>query len=405
MNAVTPTENPIGKFRAQLEQRLDTFAEALPPQITPQRFKSIIMWAVTADPGLLAADRVSLFEACLAAANDGLLPDKKEGALVIYNTKVKEDGKEFWIKKVQWMPMIRGIFARLYNTGMVKTAKVEIVYGGDRFRSWTDDAGDHIEYEEGDEQDRDLIRNAFALVVMKDSAGGGVWVQTMKPADIEKIRSKSKKSDSGPWADWWEEMAKKSVFRRLAKRLPMAREIDQVVSRDDYMYDALDAGEYHGIERARAPIPPRPPAAMLGAPTARPMPMDTGRTTREADTIDGDVVDEKPAQSKAAPDKAKPQEQKNSEPTASPGSDSGDGAAAEKPSPGATPQAPAQPGDGDFSREEQIAKSRADGAEAKKAGRVRKSMPAEYRKDPDLSEAWLTGHETGEAERQPGEEG
>lgn len=191
-----PAENQIGKFRAQLEQRLATFAEALPPQISPQRFKSIVMWAVTADPGLLAADRVSLFEACLAAANDGLLPDKKEGALVIYNTKVKEDGKEFWIKKVQWMPMIRGLFTKLYNTGQVKSAKVEVVYGGDRFRAWTDDAGDHLDYEEaGDEQDRDIIRNAFALVVMKD---GGVFVQTMKPADIEKIRAKSKNSNSGP---------------------------------------------------------------------------------------------------------------------------------------------------------------------------------------------------------------
>jgi recombination protein RecT len=258
---------PIATFRQQLEQRLATFAEALPPHISPERFKSVVAWAVTADPALLAADRVSLFEACLAAANDGLLPDKKQGALVVYNTKIKEDGKEFWIKKVQWMPMVRGIFDKIYNTGKVKSAKVAIVYGGDRFRTWTDDLGDHIEYEEGDEQDRDTIRSAFALVVMTD---GGVFVEAMKPADIEKIRAKSKNSDRGPWVDWWEEMAKKSVFRRLAKRLPMARDLDNVMSRDDAFEQLADTGQ----QQRRAMTPPRPPSAMLGAPVAQPVAMN-----------------------------------------------------------------------------------------------------------------------------------
>lgn len=388
-----PAENQIGKFRAQLEQRLATFAEALPPQISPQRFKSIVMWAVTADPGLLAADRVSLFEACLAAANDGLLPDKKEGALVIYNTKVKEDGKEFWIKKVQWMPMIRGLFTKLYNTGQVKSAKVEVVYGGDRFRAWTDDAGDHLDYEEaGDEQDRDIIRNAFALVVMKD---GGVFVQTMKPADIEKIRAKSKNSNSGPWADWWEEMAKKSVFRRLSKRLPMSREIDQVVSRDDYLYDAIDGTDM--IEHRRsAPIPPRPPSAMLGAPTAQPMQMVKPRGD-EMETVDartGEVVDQD-KQQKPASSEAK-QSETASPPGGSEGGAQNDPAAA-KPSAG-KPPAQTQPADGDLT-------PRARGADARAKGMSRKAVPSDLRTDERKLSEWLDGFDTGQAEdREPGED-
>ncbi len=277
-----PKEPSIATFRQQLEQRLSTFAEALPPHISPERFKSVVAWAVTADPGLLAADRVSLFEACLAAANDGLLPDKKQGALVVYNTKIKEDGKEFWIKKVQWMTMIRGIFDKVYNTGKVKSAKVAIVYAGDRFRTWTDDSGDHLEYEEGDQQDREIIRAAFALVVMTD---GGVFVETMKPADIEKIRAKSKNNDRGPWVDWWEEMAKKSVFRRLSKRLPMARDLDTVMSRDDVFEQLGD------IEQPRRAItPPRPPSAMLGAPIAQPVPMTVVEQSErvEADSHESD---------------------------------------------------------------------------------------------------------------------
>ncbi|RWO37272.1 MAG: hypothetical protein EOS11_28715 [Mesorhizobium sp.] len=240
MNAQTKQapDQPMVLFRQQLEQRLDSFAESLPPQITPGHFKGVIMRAVMASPALLGADRVSLFESALAAANDGLLPDKREGAFVIYRAKEREGkkdgGREVWIDKVQWMPMIRGIFTKLYNTGEVKSAKVAIVYAGDHFRAWTDDAGDHIEYEEGEQQDRSVIRNAFAHVVLLN---GGVFVETMKPVDIEKIRSKSKAKESGPWVDWWEEMAKKSVFRRLAKRLPMSRIIMPLLERDNVFHD------------------------------------------------------------------------------------------------------------------------------------------------------------------------
>jgi recombination protein RecT len=227
-------DKPLVTFRHQLEQRLDSLTESLPPHITPGYYKGVIMRAVMADPGLLAADRVSLFEACLAAANDGLLPDKREGALVIYNTKIKENGKDIWIKKVTWMPMIRGILTKLYNTGLVKSATVGLVYEGDHFRAWTDDTGEHLEYEAGDKQNRDVVRRIFAQVVMKD---GGTFVEEMWPADVEKIKAKSKSQDSGPWIDWWDEMAKKSVFRRLSKRLPMSREIMPILERDDALYD------------------------------------------------------------------------------------------------------------------------------------------------------------------------
>lgn len=284
--------SPADGFRAQLEQRLDGFADALPEHITPQRFKSIIMWAVMADPDLLAADRVSLFEACLAAANDGLLPDKKEGALVVYNVNVapKNQPKK-WIKKVQWMPMIRGIFTKLYNTGKVKSATVGLVYEGDQFRAWTDDDGEHVYHEEGEEQNRDVLRRIYAAVYMKD---GGVFVETMRTDEIEKIKSKSKASQFGPWVDWWEEMAKKSVFRRLAKRLPMARDLAPVISRDDILYD-LDLKP--AIAHADRPKSIAGRLDALAAPRNDGVPMTND--TRQGETIDsdtGEIIDEKSKQ-------------------------------------------------------------------------------------------------------------
>lgn len=235
MNEVAISNDPnIQTLRSQVEKRLDSFAEALPAHITPEQFKAVLVRAAMGDPNLLIADRVSFFEAALAAAIDGLMPDKKEGALVVYNTKVKDNGREIWIKKVQWLPMIRGIFTKVYNTGKVKSATVGIVYGGDQFRAWVDDAGEHLFHEEAEEQNREEIRRIYAQVVMKD---GGVFVETMRFAEIEKVRQSSKTPDKGPWADWWEEMAKKTPFKRLAKRLPISREIAQVLDRDKFLYD------------------------------------------------------------------------------------------------------------------------------------------------------------------------
>lgn len=373
-------EQPMVLFRQQLEQRLDTYGESLPPQISVGHFKGVIMRAVMADPALLGADRVSLFESALAAANDGLLPDKREGAFVIYNAKVREgkkdEGKEIWIKKVQWMPMIRGIFTKLYNTGQVRTAKVAIVYAGDHFRAWTDDAGDHIEYEEGEKQDRNTVRTAFAHVVMKD---GGVFVETMKPADIEKIRSRSKAKDSGPWVDWWEEMAKKSVFRRLAKRLPMSREIMPVLERDNVLYD---------LEPQRQ-IEHRPVKSLTSRLDDLAGVVDLG-DRRETETVETKTASNKQtkksgAGSPSGSDTADEQSQASKERSA-------DKPSSEKAtsSDGGTP----------------IERARAAGAKARAEGISRKAIPADYRGNDELRDAYLEAFDAGEADtdEQDGEE-
>lgn len=364
-------EQPMVLFRQQLEQRLDTYGESLPPQITVGHFKGVIMRAVMADPALLGADRVSLFESALAAANDGLLPDKREGAFVIYRSKVREgkksDGKEIWIDKVQWMPMIRGIFTKLYNTGQVRTAKVAIVYGGDHFRAWTDDAGDHIEYEEADKQDRNTVRTAFAHVVMKD---GGVFVETMKPADIEKIRSKSKAKDSGPWVDWWEEMAKKSVFRRLAKRLPMSREIMPLIERDNVLYN-LDPQKQ--IEH-------------------RPVKSLSSRLDDLAGVVDLGQQEPDPV----GRDKPQGSRKQSSEKSGS-GSPSGSGEAGQtNSSRGATAD---KPSSDDPSRSDDgspIERARAAGRQARSDGLSRKAIPAEYRGNDELRDAYLDAFDSGD---------
>ncbi len=64
---------------------------------------------------------------------------------------------------------------------------------------------------------------------MKD---GGVYREIMTVADVEKVRAISRAKDSGPWTVWWDEMARKTVLRRLSKRLPMSSDLDDLIHRD-----------------------------------------------------------------------------------------------------------------------------------------------------------------------------
>ncbi|WP_018407897.1 recombinase RecT [Methylocystis rosea] len=233
MNALAQ-KDAVEQFKAQIANRESDFKMALPAHIPVERFVRVVMTAVIGNRDLLQADRISLFESAMKAAQDGLLPDGREGALVIYNTKIKERGEERWIKKVQWMPMIAGILKKVRNSGELSTIVARVVYAGDKFRNWIDDNGEHIEYEAGEEQDRNIVRRVFAMAKLKD---GSIEVEPLSPDDIEKIRSASKSKDKGPWVDWWEEMAKKSALRRLAKRLPISTDLDDLIRRDDALYD------------------------------------------------------------------------------------------------------------------------------------------------------------------------
>jgi phage RecT family recombinase len=119
----------LTEFKGALAAREDEFKASLPSHITPDRFQRVVVTAANLNPDLLKADRRSLFNACSKASSDGLLPDGRDGALVIFNTKEKDaEGKDRWIKKVQWMPMVAGIIKKARQSGEISALGARIVY-------------------------------------------------------------------------------------------------------------------------------------------------------------------------------------------------------------------------------------------------------------------------------------
>jgi recombination protein RecT len=242
-------------FKKQLRNAVTEFAPALPNHITPARFEATVRTAVAEDPALLDADRVSLFQSCLKAATDGLLPDKRDGALVVYNTKDGQDerGRDRWIKKVQWMPMIQGLLKKIRQSGELKTIRAQVVHANDKFQVVLGDDEFIIHEADYSKGDRGAIVAFYAIAETLD---GGVYREIMSKTEVDQVREASKAKNAGPWTSWYGEMGKKTVLRRLSKRLPMSTDLQAFATQDDDQFDFAGQRQLPAAEQRRVVASP-----------------------------------------------------------------------------------------------------------------------------------------------------
>lgn len=329
------TVNPMETLRAQLERRSDELKRALPQHIPPERFIRVVQTAASLNPDLLTVNRQSLWNSCMRAAQDGLLPDGREGAIVPFrdnNDRSPTKGQTL----AQWMPMTYGILKRFRNSGQFKSVTANIVHEKDEFEYWIDEHGEHIKHIPISDEGKPI--KAYAVAVLK---GGGTMIKVMSHADIEKRRAVSKAKDGPMWREWWDEAAMKTVLRNLAKRLPTSSDLDDLIRRDDALYSFDTAAEHRTGNIAR--------------------PTDVGGAL---DHFSG--ATDTPSQINQ------------------PGSPSDDG------------DEPQQDSDPNASSDE--TRAEAAGLKAHSAGISRKAVPPEYRtpENSHLAKAWLTGWDSAE---------
>ena len=210
---------PLVAMQGTLEKMADKFREALPPTMDESKFISVLKLTLNKNPKLLQADKNSLMQTFMRAAQDGLYLDGREAAAVQYG------------QSVQYIPMVEGMIKVLHNSGLIKTISAEVVYENDLF-----------DYELGTKPqlthkplivgDRGKPICVYAIAV---TTNGGEYMELMNMQEIEKCRAVSKASSSphSPWVKWFDQMAKKTVMHRIAKRLPKNDAINSVVSVDD----------------------------------------------------------------------------------------------------------------------------------------------------------------------------
>lgn len=334
--------NEVAVVRHNLQRMDKEFAAALPKHIPVDRFIRVVLTAVQNDPKLLECNRRSLFSSAVKSAQDGLLPDGREAALVSYKGVV------------QYLPMVAGIRKKVRNSGEISTWDVQAVYENDEFEF---ELGDNpfIKHKPSLTKRGKLIA-VYSVAKLKD---GSISRDVMSIEDVEKIRAKSM-AQKGPWSDptFYPEMAKKTVARRHSKVLPMSTDLDDLMRRDDALYD-LNGPSQQETER------PRTFADRMNA-----------LADNSADAADdGDKANDAKADDvKADADGVIEGEVVNDDDKAD--DDAG--------------------GDG---KDDPVAKARADGAAAFGKGMSIRAVPAKYKNDEALAAAWQEGYEDAAADQ------
>jgi recombination protein RecT len=231
-------ENPLTVIRQNLQQMAPEFKAALPAHVSVDKFTRVAMTAIQNNPDLQNADRRSLFGAIVRLAQDGLLPDGREAAIVLFG------------QKAQAMPMIAGILKKIRQSGQVAYVSAQVVHEKDHF-IWKLGFEEDVEHAPPAlDQPRGKPIGAYATAVLKD---GSRLLEVMSFEEIEKVRGVSRAKGSGPWVTWWGEMARKTVMRRLSKRLPMSSDLDDAFERDETMGGQPAANDTPVIEMPLQP--------------------------------------------------------------------------------------------------------------------------------------------------------
>ncbi len=244
------------KFRSNL-------AQALPENVSVDRFTRITLTAIQQNPDLLNKDRNSLFLGVTQCAQAGLELDGKQAALVAFGNVV------------QFMPMIGGLRKIAAKYGV--TIATGVVHENDVFEYelGVQPSMTHKPPRLGDQ--RGEVLGVWAQAIDRD---GRLYLEVMDKATVESIRAISRAKASGPWVSQWGEMARKTVARRLWKSLPL-------YDLDERESGALAAAETAEFESSVvASQPPEQPAARVA--TSRPSAL---QAVVDSAGVDDGVVD------------------------------------------------------------------------------------------------------------------
>ena len=194
----------------------DQFALALPKHIDADRFTRVALTMINKNPKIGQCTRESLLACLMDCSALGLEPDGRKAHLIPYGEKCT-----LIIDYTGRVDLAR-------RSGEISDIHADVVCKNDSF-----------EYSFGSEgrlvhkpnlTDRGEVIAAYSFAKLKD---GSVSYEVMNREEIEAVRNTSKAAKTGPWVNFWSEMAKKTVFRRHAKWLPVASDkIQEALEKD-----------------------------------------------------------------------------------------------------------------------------------------------------------------------------
>ena len=211
------------KMQDYIKKMQGEIAKALPSVLTPERFTRITLSALSTNAKLAETTPQSFLGAMMTAAQLGLEPNTPLGQA--YLIPYRNHG----VLECQFQLGYKGLIDLAYRSGEVSTIQAHVVYENDEF-----------EYELGLEpklrhvpakSDRGDPVFFYAVFRTKD---GGYGFDVMSVDDVRAHAKKySKAYSNGPWQTNFEEMAKKTVLKRVLKYAPLKTDFVRGLSADE----------------------------------------------------------------------------------------------------------------------------------------------------------------------------
>lgn len=202
-------DNPIVLLNKELERRKDEVQKLAPVGWDVQRMFKAVVAVVARTPTLLECSLDSIIRCSIQAAEIGIVPSGALGGAYLVPYK----------GQATLIIGYRGLIELARRSGQISKIEARVVYEGDDFhvRYGTDSAIEHMPRP----QTTGTLIAVYAVATLSD---GAKQFEVMTKVDVDRIRARSRSGDKGPWETDYNEMARKTVVRRLCKYLPLRAE-------------------------------------------------------------------------------------------------------------------------------------------------------------------------------------
>jgi recombination protein RecT len=239
--SVTESKNPkMQTLGALLAKAKDSFAAVATKHLTPDRLVKLAMVAASRQPQLLDCTPTSILQSVMTAAQLGVdCSGGVAGEAYLVPYRNSKNGK----REAQLIVGYRGLLSLARRSGELDTLEAHVVHEKDEFECsfGLEPVLRHKPNLLLEDPGKLLI--VYAIARLKD---GGRQVEVMTRYQVNAIRARSKASNSGPWATDFEEMARKTVVRRICKYLPMSVELATALDHEDRVEGNLSSFDIVG---------------------------------------------------------------------------------------------------------------------------------------------------------------
>ena len=219
-----------------LKSQLAEIKRALPTHLSPDRFARIALTELRKNPQLTQCDPFSFLGAVIQCAQLGLEPGNGLGHAYLIPFKNRKLG----VTECQFIPGYKGLIDLCRRSGQIDSISARVVYEKDffEFEYGDDERIKHRPYvvpvdDEGKPMgDAGRIMFVYAIAKLKD---GGVQREVMTREQIMRVRDRG--NTNPVWETDFDEMARKTVVRRIVKYLPVSASLSTAISADNSAYN------------------------------------------------------------------------------------------------------------------------------------------------------------------------